>query len=411
MKADAVARFRRSRLAAWIRGCFTAALLALSTGAAAAHDDGPVSYTGDEKRRILQHGPWPPRWARDPSNRFSGNVDAARLGELLFFDTRMSRSGALACGSCHLPERAWTDGRVRAVAALALDRNTPSLANVRLNRWFGWAGAADSLWAQSIRALVDADELGATAHDIARLVREDHELGCRYRQVFGSGPSRDDEAVMVDVAKALAAFQETIVSGRTRFDAFRDALARGDREGIRRYPVTAQRGLRTFVGKGGCWQCHTGPAFTNGEFHDVGLPFFAAAGRVDPGRHGGIKLLVANPFNLLGRYNDDLSGANAVGTRHVAPEHRNFGEFKVPSLRNASLSAPYMHNGALEALRDVVRHYSELNVDRLHADGEQLLKPLKLSAQESDDLVAFLETLTDQSSARRRAPVRASRCR
>ena len=81
--------------------------------------------------------------------------------------------------------------------------------------------------------------------------------------------------------------------------------------------------------------------------------------------------------------------------RYVASEHRNFGEFKVPSLRNVARTAPYMHNGSLATLRDVVRHYSEIDEDRLHADGERILKPLRLSAAESDDLVAFLESLDD----------------
>jgi cytochrome c peroxidase len=212
--------------------------------------------------------------------------------------------------------------------------------------------------------------------------------------------------VLVDAAKALAAFQETISSGPTRFDEFRDALARGDSDAAARYPRAAQRGLRIFVGKGGCSQCHTGPNFTNGEFHDIGVPFFAGAGRVDAGRHDGIRQLLASPFNLLARHNDDRSRANAVGTRHVSLEHRNFGEFKVPSLRNAALSAPYMHDGSLATLRDVVRHYSDLDVDRLHADGEQILKPLKLTAQEADEVVAFIETLSDHRPQRPRRPSR-----
>ena len=414
MSAGATAGSSRSKvIESTLRGCRVAALAFVCTGAAlgGGGDGAPVAFTADETRRILQHGPWPVPWERDPGNRVSGKTAAVRFGELLFFDRRMSGSGTLACASCHVPERGWHDGRARATGLQSLDRNTPHLVNVRLSRWFGWSGAADSLWSQSIRALVDARELGATPRHVAVLVREDQELECRYREVFGTRPPAADELLMVDVAKALAAFQETIVSARTRFDEFRDALARGDREAARAYPRAAQRGLRTFIGKGGCSQCHTGANFTNGEFHDVGVPFFAAAGRVDPGRHGGIKQLLTSPFNLLGRYNDDASRANAVGTRHVALEHRNFGEFKVPSLRNVALSAPYMHDGRLLSLHDVVRHYSELNVDRLHADGEQILKPLQLSAGETDDLVAFLETLTDERASQPRSARSVTVCR
>ena len=199
----------------------------------------------------------------------------------------------------------------------------------------------------------------------------------------------------MDVAKALAAFQETIDTGRTPFDDFRDALARGDRAAAARYPLAAQRGLAIFIGKGQCDVCHVGPRFSNGEFHDIGIPFFAAPGRVDAGRFDGIRPLQASRYNLLGPYNDDPTRGTAISTRHVAREHRNFGEFKVPSLRNVARTAPYMHNGSLATLRDVVRHYSEIDEDRLHADGERILKPLRLTAAESDDLVAFLESLDE----------------
>jgi len=225
-------------------------------------------------------------------------------------------------------------------------------------------------------------------------VRGDADLACRYRKVFGAAEV-DDEAVMVGVAKALAAFQETRVSGRTPFDDFRDALVERDRAGIAAYPEPAKRGLAIFVGKGRCNLCHLGPAFTNGEFHDTGIPFFVGKGRVDPGRHAGIEKLRASPFNLLGRYNDDPQRATATGTRHVRLEHRNFGEFRTPSLRNLALTAPYMHNGSLATLRDVVNHYSTVSPDRLHADGEAILRALHLTEQESLDLVAFLGTLQD----------------
>jgi cytochrome c peroxidase len=127
----------------------------------------------------------------------------------------------------------------------------------------------------------------------------------------------------------------------------------------------------------------------------VGVPYFAEKGRVDQGRHGGIAALRASPFNLLGRYNDDPARATAEPTRHVEPQHRNWGEFRVPSLRNVAETAPYMHNGSLTTLEAVVRHYSEVDVERLHGDdGARLVRPLRLSPQEASDLVAFLKTLS-----------------
>jgi cytochrome c peroxidase len=384
---------RARRLAAVLAG---AALLAAAAPAAPVLDFEPAQI-----RRILQHGPWPTPVARDPSNRASGDPRAVALGRRLFFDPRLSASGAIACATCHVPERAWTDGRPRGAGLAPLDRNTPTVLDAALHRWFAWDGRSDSLWAQSLRAILDPREMGAGARHVAAVVGADATLACLYERVFGTLPpaGAGDERVLVDTAKAVAAFVETVRSGPTAFDEFRDAVARGDRRAAARYPLAAQRGLRTFVGPGHCSLCHFGPHFTNGEFHDVGVPFLAAPGRVDAGRHGGIKRLRTDRFNLLGPWNDDSSGAAAVKTRHVEPQHANFGQFKTPSLRNAALTAPYMHDGRLATLRDVVRHYSRLDMERLHTHGEQLLRPLRLSEAEIDDLVAFLESLTDPRAA------------
>jgi cytochrome c peroxidase len=384
---------RPVRRVAGLARAFCFALLAAAPAAAA--------FTEAEVRAIASHGPWPPAFRPDPSNRASGNREAIELGERLFFERRLSAGAAVSCSSCHIPERNWTDGEPRARGLAPTDRNTPSITNVRLARWFGWDGAHDSLWSQGIRPILDPKEMGASAAQVAKLVREDADYTCRYRKVFGAPPA-GDENVLVDVAKALAAFQETVASGRTAFDEFRDALAQRDATGIAKYPDAAQRGLAIFIGKGACSVCHAGPAFSNGEFHDTGIPFFVAPGKVDPGRHEGIKRLLASRFNLLGPYNDDATRATATGTRHVALEHRNFGEFKTPSLRNLALTAPYMHNGRLAGLRDVVNHYSSISPDRLHSDGEAILKPLRLSEQESRDLVAFLESLQDGGNNYRR---------
>ncbi|MDE2992101.1 MAG: hypothetical protein OXU21_13735, partial [Chloroflexota bacterium] len=141
---------------------------------------------------------------------------------------------------------------------------------------------------------------------------------------------------------------------------------------------------------------HFGPAFTNGEFADAGVPHFVEPGRVDPGRHGGIRKLRQSPYTLLGRFNDDAERSTAAKTRYVDLRQSNFGEFRVPGLRNVALTAPYMHAGSLEALADVAHHYSTLDEERLHAGGERILRRLDLSAREQADLVAFLQTLTER---------------
>jgi len=351
-----------------------------------------LEWTPKEIDAVGQHGPWPPNPVRDPTNRVSGNPAAIALGRALFFDPRLSGREA-ACSACHLPSLGWSDGNKRGHGAVELDRRTPSLWNVGFRKWFGWDGSADSLWMQSIRPITDAREMAGSVELTARLLREDATLACGYRKAFGEAPAGSDEKLMVDAAKALAAFQETLVTPRTPFDDFRDALVRGDRAAAARYPVDAQRGLKLFIGTGNCSACHFGPTFTNGEFGDVGIPFFVRPGEVDNGRFGGIERLQASPYNLLGRFNDDPSPASSVRTRHVEKQHRNFGEFRVPGLRQVGRSGPYMHDGSVAKLEDVVTHYSEVSPDRLHSDGVPIVRALGLSAGEKGDLIAFLRSL------------------
>lgn len=380
-------------------------LLALAGVAAQAAD-----FDERQTRRILGHGPWPPVEAADRTNRYSGHPDAIRLGAMLFGEPRLSGNGAISCQSCHRPEHGWSEPKARSEGLQLQDRNAPGLLNVRLQRWFGWDGANDSLWAAGIRPVLKDSEMGGSAAATAKLFREDAPLACLARRIEPVYAGMDDEAVLVLAAKALAAFQETLNSPRTPFDDFRDALAANDRAAMGRYPEGAQRGLALFTGRGQCGMCHTGANFSNGEFHDTGLVFFlndpdrktGTPRRVDPGRHGGIAHLQASPFNLLGRHNDDPGGAASIPARHVAQQHRNWGEFKVPSLRGLSATAPYMHDGSKPSLRDVILHYSELDEDRLHSDGEAILRPLHLSEAEIADLQAFLESLSvpDDTAAR-----------
>jgi cytochrome c peroxidase len=380
----------------WLGRAGLAALLAFSAAVSAA-DATPDDFSATELARIAAHGPWPLPWAPDPGNRVSGNAAAIRLGYALFFEPQLSANRRVACASCHDPAKGFQDSRTVARGLVTGTRNTPGLLDVRHRRWFGWDGGHDSLWAASLRPILDPREMGGNASRTARVLRAKATLDCHYRQAFGKPPHANDPNLLVNVAKAIAAWQETLPSPATPFDEFRDALLRGDTQAAATYPASARRGLHLFLGRGQCTTCHAGPLFSNGEFGDIGLPFFIAPDAVDPGRQGGIKRLLASPYNLLGIHNDDVTRENAAGTKFLRPEHRNFGEFKVPTLRNLTLTAPYMHNGRLTTLRDVVQHYSELDEDRLHADGERILKPLQLSEAESADLVAFLESLSPRT--------------
>ncbi len=357
------------RIAIHVARAAVGAACALLAGASPAQQDldaKPV-FTDSEIRIILSHGPWPAPAQPDPTNRVSGKPDAIEFGTRLFFDQRLSRSGTLSCSSCHVPERNWSDNLTRGVGMSEVDRNTPTLMNLLAGRWYGWDGASDSLWSQSLRPILDERELAATPRHVAQLVR-------------------------------LAAFQETLVSGRTSFDRFRDALAKAEQPPAGTYSEPAQRGLKIFIGKGGCTACHSGPNFTGGEFFATGLSRFAPRGQPDPGRQAAIRQLMESRFNLPGPYNDDPTGASAARTREASLEKASFGEFKVPSLRNLILTAPYGRDGGVETLAEVVRHYAGLDPVRLHAKDGRPAQPLNLTPREQTDLVVFLESLSTFSN-------------
>lgn len=378
-------------------------------GSAAASDTIPT-YGKAEISSILSHGPWPPTAFPDPSNRFSGDEKAIKLGRQLFNDQRLSRDNILACASCHQPDRLFMDGVSLNRGHQLLDRHTPGLANLRWAKWFGWDGANDNLWAQSIRPILTPAEMDGTAEHLKNLIVNDLALSCGFEETFNvTAAATDPEKLLVFVGKALAAYQEILITEPTLFDTFVTALRRNDPEGIAAYPSSAQRGLKIFIGEGRCNLCHFGPLFTNGEFGDIGIPHFIGKGKVDKGRFGGITKLNSNPYNLLGPYSDG-SEKDAIRTQHIKSQFRNFGEFKIPSLRNVADTGPYMHNGSLATLEEVINHYSELNEDRLHSEGEKILRPLNLTILEKKDLVSFLQTLSAPIMVRDQTALEASDC-
>ena len=222
-------------------GALTVSVCApLLVGMTQANEPGMIEFSETEVSRVLSHGPWPMKWSPDPSNRVSGNTHAIDLGERLFFDERLSVKENVSCGTCHIAEYNWTDGVKRNKGQAVVDRNTPTLMNMRHHRWFALDGAADSLWSQSMRPIVDPRELASNAAHVAQYLRKDADLSCRYEKTFGVNPAKqDDETVLVAVGKLMAAFQETLVTDVAPFDAFRDALARGDQAAAALYPRDA----------------------------------------------------------------------------------------------------------------------------------------------------------------------------
>ena len=181
------------------------------------------------------------------------------------------------------------------------------------------------------------------------------------------------------------------------FDRFRTALLEQDESAIAEYPDSAKRGFKRFMGEANCHVCHFGADFSNGEFHDTGRPFFVGVGEIDSGRYSGIKRVREDRYNLLGEYNTERNDNAMRKTRTVTLSQENFGQWRTPSLRNLLATAPYMHDGSLDTLRDVIDAYADIDPERLHSEGESILKPLDLDDRARNDLVDFLKTLSSNS--------------
>jgi cytochrome c peroxidase len=380
--------------------CFALLCPAAQAAAAAAPEPRLFDLSTVERQQIESLGPWPPAPRRDPGNRLSGRPMAIELGRRLFREPRMSPVGYIACVTCHQPDRAFTDLKPRAHGLGDLPRNTPALANLSQQRWYGWGGARDSLWMASMRPILDAREFDGSAASVQRPFELVAELAECYRSVFGVSALVQPQRTLVNVGKALAAYVETLVTERTPFDDFRDAVVRGDAAAAAAYPAAALRGLKLFVGRAGCVACHNGPNFSDGGFHAGAAPAddlanAVAASLADTGRLDDARQLKASPFNLLGPTNDDGTRRNAAATRalRLSPDQR--GQYRTPTLRNVAVTAPYFHSGQVERLTDALQHPTRL------ASTPSTLPAQPLEAGEVNDLAAFLGTLTDAHGARR----------
>jgi cytochrome c peroxidase len=351
------------------------------------------AWTPDERARILLHGPWPPPQRRDPSNPLSGDAFAIEFGRRLFHDPSLSANGYVACVGCHQTDRAFADGIARARGLAPLPRNTIALANLQQQRWFGWGGGADSLWMASLRPMLDAREMDVLPSRAVARFALSADLSCRYRVLFGRAPAHANDELLVNLAKAIAAYLETFITGRSAFDTFRDALARGDRVAMSAYPAAAQRGLRLFIGSGACSHCHSGPNFSDGAFHEDGVPLQSAAGKLDAGRDADLRALRASRFNRHGPFSNSRPIADMQVRQPAAAGQTLQRAWRTPSLRNVTASAPYMHDGSLDTLDAVISRHAMLPTGMARMDGERLLRPPALDAGERADVVAFLTSL------------------
>jgi len=404
--------------------------LPVSARQEAAVSEAPYGLAADELARLAEFSPLPPP-PDDPTNAYDLDPAAARLGRYLFFDEKLSGAGDVSCATCHLPEKSWTDGRQLARVEVELERHTPSLWNVAYNRWFFWDGRRDSLWSQALVPLEEPREQATSRLAIAHRIHGDPELRAAFEAVFGPLPPLGDAArfpaegrpvpddpehpharawadmtdedrravdvVFAGVGKAIAAFERRLVSARSPFDVFVEGVENGDLTAQRALSASARRGLSLFLGKARCHICHAGPNFTDLEFHNNRVRPNEGGASLDAGRYKGIEFVTADPFNGTGPYSDAPDDPEAhAKLDYLYRTGHNFAEFKTPSLRNVALTAPYMHQGQIATLAEVVHFYNTLE-DALpvHHAIEKLLVPLGLTPEEEADLVAFLQSLTD----------------
>jgi cytochrome c peroxidase len=354
--------------------------------------------------------PLPP----DASNSVADDPAAQALGNALFFDTRLSANGAVACATCHLPDRQFQDDRPLAIAIGTNTRRTMPLAGVSWGPWFFWDGRKDSLWSQALGPLENPVEHGSDRTTLVNIVAANYRV--EYENLFGpvpalptlrasplgaSGvqsawealPAGDREAVnrvFSNTGKAIAAFERTIAPKETRFDRFAAAVAAGKPlPGDENFTPEELTGLKLFIGKAACVTCHTGPRFTDDHFHNTGVP--AAPGLPpDGGRAAILKEIDADPFNCLGDFSDASKDACAEMRFMSRNETELARAFKTPSLRGAASRGPYMHAGQIKTLADVVRHYNRAPASPM---GHSEIVGLNLSDAEQKALVAFLKTL------------------
>ncbi|NJK45237.1 MAG: hypothetical protein HC933_14020 [Pleurocapsa sp. SU_196_0] len=325
----------------------------------------------------------------DPSNRAADDPRAVNLGHKLFFDTRLSSNGEVSCATCHDPTKGFTDQLPLAEGVATAPRNTPSIVGTGRNTWFFWDGRADSLWAQALGPLEAHAEHDTNRLQVAQIIqkhyREEYEaiFGNLYVDTERSYPTgsfaadavratwqrlsvqerKDIDTVFVNVGKAMAAYQRRLDYGESRFDLYVQRLERNDARASSTLSDAEMSGLRLFIGKANCIECHSGAAFTDGRFHNTGVPRNADLPLEDTGRASGLRELLSSDFTCQGAFSDARGACAAIESlkRDLDDEtkdaSRMIDAFKTPSLRNVAQTFPYMHAGQYFTLRQVLEHY------------------------------------------------------
>lgn len=271
------------------------------------------------------------------------------LGAQLFFDPRLSADDTISCATCHDPETAWANHNAVdvGIGGQQGDRNSGTILDAAYMDFQFWDGRATSLEEQALGPIHNPVEMGETLENVVRKLNAIEGYRAHFAAVFGTDATTDG------IARAIAAFERTVLSGPSPFDRYME----GDKTAI---SPSAIRGLRVFNGKARCRTCHTGPMFSDQSFHNIGVG--------------------------MNRPQPD------IGREAVTNDPKDRGKFKTPSLRNAALTWPYMHDGSERTLADVVELYDRGGVPNPTLD--IFISPLELSDGEKQDLVAFMESLT-----------------
>jgi cytochrome c peroxidase len=290
----------------------------------------------------------PIQWPED--NPYS--KDKVELGRLLYFDQRLSADGSLACANCHHPKFAFADGSAvsTGIKGQKGGRSAPTVFNRAYSLAQFWDGRASTLEDQAKGPMANPIEMGNTHDAIVTKLKQIEGYRPMFQRSFGT-----PEITIDHVAKAIATFERTVLSGNSPYDRYQV----GQKKAMTPQQV---RGLDVFVNKAKCDQCHEGINFTTNAYHNLGV----GMDKPDPD---------------VGRY-------------VVTKDSKDWGAFKTPTLREIANTAPYMHDGSLQTLDDVVEFYNKGGIPNKNLD--EKLKPLRLSEQDKRDLVAFLKALSGE---------------
>lgn len=322
-------------------------------------------------------------------------AEKIKLGDKLFHDARFSATGKVSCSTCHDGKKTFTDSPLRVsegINKLTGTRNAPTVVNAAYFHKLFWDGRSPTLEDQSQHPMVNPVEMGLKDHaPVLKIVQTDPEYVSAFKTVFGKTPN---QTTMTQVMQAIASFERTLISGDSPFDRY---YFGGDKRALSAAQV---RGLQVFLGQGRCVSCHVieqdQALFTDNRFHNIGVGINGIQKDVPR---------LASEFLKAKARGADVDKAvlsdkktSELGRFAVTDSIDEMGSFKTSTLRNIAMTAPYMHDGSLKTLKDVVVHYNNGGVTK---KGERVndylsggIRPLELSDRQVSDLVAFLEALT-----------------